>query len=69
LSILLGNSCSVAQKNGGIWTGQMDLQQISPKSDSLLGLYLPKFPPGLAQGTAGLVAGTYWAIRSTINFS
>jgi hypothetical protein len=36
LSILLGNSCSIARKNGGIWTVQMDLQQIYPKSDRLL---------------------------------
>jgi hypothetical protein len=37
LSILQGNSCSIAQKSGGIWTVQMELQQIYPKSDRLLG--------------------------------
>jgi len=36
LPILLGNSCSIDQKSGGIWTGQVDLQQISPKSDRLI---------------------------------
>jgi hypothetical protein len=36
LSILQGNSCSIDQKNGGIWTVQTDLQQIYPKSDRLL---------------------------------
>jgi len=36
LSILQGNSCSIAQKSGGIWTVQTDLQQIYPKSDRLL---------------------------------
>ena len=34
--ILQGNSCSIAQKSGGIWTVQTDLQQIYPKSDRLL---------------------------------
>jgi len=37
LSILQGNSCSIDQKSGGIWTVQMDLQQIYPKYDRLLG--------------------------------
>jgi hypothetical protein len=36
LSILQGNSCSIAQKSGEIWTVQTDLQQIYPKSDRLL---------------------------------
>ena len=36
MSILQGNSCSIDQKSGGIWTGQTDLQQIYPKSDRLL---------------------------------
>jgi len=36
LSILQGNSCSITQKSGEIWTGQTDLQQIYPKSDRLL---------------------------------
>jgi hypothetical protein len=36
LSILQGNSCSVDQKSGGIWTVQTDLQQIYPESDRLL---------------------------------
>jgi len=36
LPILQGNSCSIAQKSGGIWTVQTDLQQIYPKSDRLL---------------------------------
>ena len=34
--ILQGNSCSIAQKSGEIWTVQTDLQQIYPKSDRLL---------------------------------
>jgi hypothetical protein len=38
LSILQGNSCSITQKSGEIWTVQMDLQQIYPKSDRLLAL-------------------------------
>jgi hypothetical protein len=37
LSILQGNSCSIAQKSGEIWTVQTDLQQIYPKSDRILG--------------------------------
>jgi len=36
LLILQGNSCSITQKSGGIWTVQTDLQQIYPKSDRLL---------------------------------
>jgi hypothetical protein len=32
LSILQGNSCSIAQKSGEIWTVQTDLQQIYPKA-------------------------------------
>jgi len=36
LSILQGNSCSIDQKSGGIWTVQTDLQPIYPKSDRLL---------------------------------
>jgi hypothetical protein len=36
LSIFQGNSCSIDQKSGGIWTVQTDLQQIYPKSDRLL---------------------------------
>ena len=36
LSILQGNSCSITQKSGEIWTVQTDLQQIYPKSDRLL---------------------------------
>jgi len=36
LSILQGNSCSIAQKNGEIWTVQTNLQQIDPMSDRLL---------------------------------
>ena len=35
MSILQGNSCSIDQKSGGIWTVQTDLQQIYPKSDRL----------------------------------
>jgi len=38
LLILQGNSCSITQKSGGIWTVQTDLQQIYPKSDRLLEL-------------------------------
>ena len=34
--ILQGNSCSIAQKSGEIWTVQTDLQQIYSKSDRLL---------------------------------
>jgi hypothetical protein len=33
---LQGNSCSIDQKSGGIWTVQTDLQQIHPKSGRLL---------------------------------
>ena len=29
MSILQGNSCSIAQKSDGIWTVQTDLQQIA----------------------------------------
>jgi hypothetical protein len=36
MSILQGNSCSIAQKSGEIWTVQTDLQQVYPKSDRLL---------------------------------
>ena len=36
LSILQGNSCSIDQESGEIWTVQTDLQQIYPKSDRLL---------------------------------
>jgi len=39
LSILQGNSCSITQKSGEIWTDQADLQQIYPKSDRLLSPY------------------------------
>jgi len=46
LSILQGNSCSIAPKSGGIWTVQTDLQQICPKSDRLLGSH-PVFTPSL----------------------
>jgi len=35
-SILKGNSSSIAQKSGGIWTAQTDLQPISFKPDRLL---------------------------------
>jgi hypothetical protein len=35
LSVLQGNSCSITQKSGEIWTVQTDLQQIYPKSDRL----------------------------------
>lgn len=34
--VLQFNSHSIDQKNGGIWTGQMNLQAISFKSDRLL---------------------------------
>jgi hypothetical protein len=37
LSILQVNSRSIDQKSGEIWTGQVDLQPISFKSDRLLG--------------------------------
>ena len=36
MSILQGNSCSITQKSGEIWTVQTDLQQIYPKPDRLL---------------------------------
>jgi hypothetical protein len=36
LTILPGNSHSIAQKSGEIWTGQANLQPISFKSDRLL---------------------------------
>ena len=34
--ILQGNSCSIAQKSGEIYTVQLNLQPISFKSDRLL---------------------------------
>jgi len=37
-SILKGNSASIAQESGGIWTVQANLQPISFKSDRLLGV-------------------------------
>ena len=37
MTILQGNSRSIAQKSGEIWTGQADLQPIYFKSDRLLG--------------------------------
>ena len=36
MSILQGNSCSIAPKSGEIWTVQTVLQPIYPKSDRLL---------------------------------
>lgn len=36
LPVLQGNSHSIAQKSGKIWTGQTDLQPIHRKSDRLL---------------------------------
>jgi len=36
LPVLQVNSHSIDQKNGEIWTGQVDLQPISFKSDRLL---------------------------------
>jgi hypothetical protein len=36
LTILQGNSRSIAQKSGEIWTGQANLQPISFESDRLL---------------------------------
>jgi hypothetical protein len=36
LTISPGNSRSIAQENGEIWTGQADLQPIYFKSDRLL---------------------------------
>ena len=36
MTILQGNSCSITQKSGELWTVQTDLQQIYPKSDRLL---------------------------------
>jgi len=36
LSTLQGNSCSITQKSGEIWTIQTDLQQIYPESDRFL---------------------------------
>jgi len=40
LTILQGNSRSIAQKSGETWTGQADLQPISFKSDRLLAVQL-----------------------------
>ncbi|MFZ1545863.1 MAG: hypothetical protein WAT12_02015, partial [Candidatus Nitrotoga sp.] len=37
LTILQGNSCSIAQKSGEIYTAQLYLQPIYFKSDRLLG--------------------------------
>ena len=42
MSILQGNSCSIAQKSDETWTVQTDLQQIYPKSDRLLNVTLAK---------------------------
>jgi hypothetical protein len=36
LTVLQGNSRSIAQESGEIWTGQTDLQPIYFKSDRLL---------------------------------
>ena len=36
MSILKVNSCSIDRESGEIWTVQTNLQQIYPKSDSLL---------------------------------
>jgi len=46
LSILQGNSFSITQKSGEIWTVQTDLQQIYPKSNRLLALCNPLPRPG-----------------------
>jgi hypothetical protein len=40
LTISPGNSRSIAQESGEIWTGQTDLQPISFKSDRLLAIHL-----------------------------
>jgi hypothetical protein len=53
LSILQGNSCSIAQKSGETWTVQTDLQQIYPKSDRLLGGTCSKIEKA---GTAGMLS-------------
>jgi len=39
LTILQGNSRSIAQKSGEIWTGQADLQPISFTSDRFLDVF------------------------------
>jgi len=40
LSILQGNSCSITQKSGEIWSVQLELQQIYPKTDRFLNVTL-----------------------------
>jgi hypothetical protein len=51
LLILQGNSCSIDQKSGEIWTVQTDLQQIYPKSDRLLEYLYGKKVVTLSQQT------------------
>ena len=48
LTILPGNSRSIAQKSGEIWAGQADLQPISFKSDRLLAYFLKRCQWGRA---------------------
>jgi len=66
LSILLGNSCSIDQKNGGIWTGQMDLQQICPKPDRLLGSRKPEEAVAPIQTCIGSQAGVRVSFQKTV---
>ena len=57
MTILQGNSSSIAQKSGEIWTAQADLQPILFKSDRLLGTDHsphPKFARIQAMGPASL---------------
>jgi hypothetical protein len=57
LTILPVNSYSIDQKIGEIWTGQMDLQPISFKSDRLLG-----HPAHSALNDSALAASGMWRV-------
>jgi hypothetical protein len=48
LPVLQGNSRSIAQKSGEIWTGQANLQPISFKSDRLLAKQREALPSSLS---------------------
>ena len=77
MTILQGNSRSIAKKIGEICTGQADLQPISFKSDRLLGGILKtstheKAPPvrgffmGLLTAYAGMSARIFCRARASI---
>jgi len=75
LSILQGNSRSITQKSGEIWTVQSDLQQIYPMSDRLLGFPVAthsspvkpekrKKAPHPSLGTVGAFANTLCLLQT-----